>query len=119
MPSESVVSSGNRQVVFVAKPSGYFEPREIKIGEQFDGKVQVPAGLKPGEKVVKSGNFLIDSESKLGAAMQDMRASIALPVETQSYVPALFDALGWFGGGGLTASAGGAGPAQVAYATGE
>jgi RND family efflux transporter MFP subunit len=76
VPSESVLNSGNRQVVFVVKPDGYFEPREIKIGDQFDGEVQVLAGLKPGEKVVKSGNFLIDSESRLGAAMQQMMASM-------------------------------------------
>lgn len=76
VPSESVVNSGNRHVVFVVKPDGYFEPREIKTGDQFDGEVQVLAGLKPGEKVVKSGNFLIDSESRLGAAMQQMMASM-------------------------------------------
>ena len=76
VPSESVVNSGNRQVVFVVKPDGYFEPREIKTGDQFDGEVQVLAGLKPGEEVVKSGNFLIDSESRLGAAMQQMMASM-------------------------------------------
>jgi membrane fusion protein, copper/silver efflux system len=76
VPSESVLNSGNRQVVFVVKPDGYFEPREIKIGDQFNGEVQVLAGLKPGEKVVKSGNFLIDSESRLGAAMQQMMASM-------------------------------------------
>lgn len=76
VPSESVVNSGERQVVFVVKPDGYFEPREIKTGDQFDGEVQVLAGLKPGEEVVKSGNFLIDSESRLGAAMQQMMASM-------------------------------------------
>ena len=76
VPSESVVNSGNRQVVFVVKPDGYFEPREIKTGDQFDGQVQVLVGLKAGDKVVKSGNFLIDSESRLGAAMQQMMASM-------------------------------------------
>jgi RND family efflux transporter MFP subunit len=76
VPSESVVNSGNRQVVFVVKPDGHFEPREIRAGDQFDGEVQVLAGLKPGEEVVKSGNFLIDSESRLGAAMQQMMASM-------------------------------------------
>jgi RND family efflux transporter MFP subunit len=72
VPSEAVLNSGTRQVVFIAKPGGYFEPREIKVGDQFDGQYAVLAGLKPGEKIVASGNFLIDSESRLGAAMQGM-----------------------------------------------
>ena len=72
VPSEAVLNSGTRQVVFIAKPGGYFEPREIKVGDQFDGQYAVLAGLKPGEKIVASGNFLIDSESRLGSAMQGM-----------------------------------------------
>ncbi len=76
VPSEAVLNSGTRQVVFVAKPNGYFEPREIKVGDQFNGETVVLAGLKPGEKIVASGNFLIDSESRLGAAMQSMMASM-------------------------------------------
>lgn len=76
VPSDAVLNSGTRQVVFIAKPNGYFEPREIKIGEQFDGQTVVLAGLNPGEKIVSSGNFLIDSESRLGAAMQQMMASM-------------------------------------------
>ena len=76
VPSDAVLNSGTRQVVFIAKPNGYFEPRDIKIGEQFDGQTVVLAGLNPGEKIVSSGNFLIDSESRLGAAMQQMMASM-------------------------------------------
>ncbi len=76
VPSEAVLNSGTRQVVFIAKPNGYFEPRDIKIGDQFDGQTVVLAGLQPGEKIVASGNFLIDSESRLGAAMQQMMASM-------------------------------------------
>jgi len=76
VPSEAVLNSGTRQVVFVAKGNGYFEPRDIKIGDQFNGQTVVLAGLKPGEKIVASGNFLIDSESRLGAAMQQMSASM-------------------------------------------
>ena len=76
VPSQAVLNSGLKQVVFVAKPDGYFEPREIKIGDQYDGQTVVLAGLKPGEKIVASGNFLIDSESRLGAAMQQMEASM-------------------------------------------
>lgn len=72
VPSEAVLNSGTRQVVFISKPGGYFEPREIKVGAQFDGQYAVLAGLKPGEKIVASGNFLIDSESRLGSTQQGM-----------------------------------------------
>jgi multidrug efflux pump subunit AcrA (membrane-fusion protein) len=70
--SEAVLNSGTQQIVFLAKPNGYFEPREIKVGSQFEGQTVVLAGLSPGEKIVASGNFLIDSESRLGTAMQGM-----------------------------------------------
>jgi multidrug efflux pump subunit AcrA (membrane-fusion protein) len=76
VPSQAVLNSGARQVVFISKPDGYFEPREIKIGDQFNGQTVVLAGLKPGDTIVESGNFLIDSESRLGAAMQQMTASM-------------------------------------------
>jgi Cu(I)/Ag(I) efflux system membrane fusion protein len=79
VPSEAVLNSGTKQVVFIAKPGGYFEPREIKVGNQFDGQYAVLAGLEPGEKVVSSGNFLIDSESRLGDAMQSMPGMSAKP----------------------------------------
>ncbi len=82
VPSEAVLNSGTRQVVFIAKPGGYFEPREIKVGDQFDGQYAVLAGLKPGEKIVASGNFLIDSESRLGAAMQGMMAGMNMSSST-------------------------------------
>ncbi len=79
VPSEAVLNSGTRQVVFISKPGGYFEPREIKVGDQFDGQYAVLAGLTPGEKIVASGNFLIDSESQLGSAMQGMAGMSAAP----------------------------------------
>jgi multidrug efflux pump subunit AcrA (membrane-fusion protein) len=81
VPSEAVLNSGTSQVIFIAKPGGYFEPREIKVGDQFDGQYVVLAGLKPGEKIVASGNFLIDSESRLGSAMQGMAGMQAKPPE--------------------------------------
>ncbi len=65
VPQEAVLDSGKEQRVFVAKGDGYFEPRHITIGAKLDGKVVVLSGLKAGETVVSSGNFLIDSESRL------------------------------------------------------
>ncbi|MDT8069527.1 MAG: efflux RND transporter periplasmic adaptor subunit [Terriglobia bacterium] len=73
VPQEAVLDSGNEQVVFVARGDGYFEPRKIRVGPSLDGKVVVLAGLKPGESIVTSGNFLIDSESQLKDAMGGMK----------------------------------------------
>src|SRR6185503_16022931 len=63
----AVLDSGLRRVVFVDKGNGYFEPREVNTGRQFGDHVEVLSGLKVGERVVTSGNFLIDSESQLKA----------------------------------------------------
>lgn len=73
VPQEAVLDSGERQTVFVASGNGHFEPRLIKAGAQVDGKVVVLSGLKPGETIVSSGNFLIDSESQLKNAMEGMQ----------------------------------------------
>ena len=68
IPSEAVLDSGMRQIVFVARDGGVFEPREVEVGPVFDGQAAILRGIEPGEIVVSSGNFLIDSESKLSAA---------------------------------------------------
>jgi multidrug efflux pump subunit AcrA (membrane-fusion protein) len=73
VPQSAVLDSGERQTVFVALPDGYFEPREIKIGVKLDDKIAVLSGLRPGETIVTSGNFLIDSESRLKSAMGGMK----------------------------------------------
>ena len=67
IPAEAVLDSGTRKIVFVAKPDGVFEPREIQVGSKFDGRFVVSSGLQAGETIVTSGNFLIDSESRLSA----------------------------------------------------
>jgi len=72
VPAEAVLNSGTRQTVFVALGDGHFMPREIQVGPQVDGKYVVLSGLEPGETVVSSGTFLIDSESRLGSAMSQM-----------------------------------------------
>ena len=73
VPQEAVLDSGKEQRVFIAKGDGYFEPRHITIGAKLDGKVVVLSGLKAGETVVSSGNFLIDSESRLKGDMSSMQ----------------------------------------------
>ena len=65
VPSEAVIDTGVRQIVYVDKGDGYFEPREVTTGLKVDELVEVTGGLKAGEKVASSANFLIDSEAQL------------------------------------------------------
>jgi len=65
VPQEAVLDSGKHQVVYVDKGQGNFEPREVSLGMRSDGMAEVTKGLKAGERVASSANFLIDSEAKL------------------------------------------------------
>jgi len=76
IPSEAVIHSGERQLVFVAEGSGRFTPRQITSGVHLaEGRVQVLSGLAAGDDVVVSGQFLLDSESRLKEAIQKMMAA--------------------------------------------
>ena len=73
VPQEAVVDSGVRKVVFIALGQGKFEPREVKLGiESSENTFQVLDGLKEGEEVVISAQFMFDSESRLKEAIQKM-----------------------------------------------
>ncbi len=65
VPAEAVIDTGVRQIVYVDKGEGYFEPREVTTGLKVDELVEVTGGIKAGEKVASSANFLIDSEAQL------------------------------------------------------
>ncbi|HEY2731415.1 MAG TPA: efflux RND transporter periplasmic adaptor subunit [Polyangia bacterium] len=69
IPAEALVDTGESQYVFVAKAEGRFEPRLVRVGARTGDKVQVADGLAAGEIVVTTGNFLLDSESRLRAAI--------------------------------------------------
>lgn len=69
IPVDAVVDSGVRQIVFVDEGDGYLAPREALLGVRVDDYVEILEGAEDGEDVVTSGNFLIDSESKLKAAI--------------------------------------------------
>jgi membrane fusion protein, copper/silver efflux system len=71
----AVIDSGNRQVVLVDKGDGRFEPRPVKLGIRGDGFIEIREGLKDGEQVVTTANFLIDAESNLKAALQAFTAA--------------------------------------------
>jgi membrane fusion protein, copper/silver efflux system len=70
VPKEAVIDTGEAQYTFVARPGGRFEPRALRLGTRTEDKVQVLAGLGEGETVVTTGNFLIDSESRLRSAIE-------------------------------------------------
>jgi Cu(I)/Ag(I) efflux system membrane fusion protein len=70
VPDSAIIDSGTRQFVLVAKGDGRFEPRAVKLGRRGESYSEITKGIKPGEEVVTSANFLIDAESNLKAALQ-------------------------------------------------
>lgn len=80
VPISALIDSGNRQVVIVDRGEGRFEPRPVKVGMRGDGYVEIAEGIKAGENVVVSANFLIDAESNLKAALSGFTADA--PKET-------------------------------------
>lgn len=79
VPVSAVIDSGTRQIVLIEKGAGRFEPREVKLGARTDSHVEVLDGVKEGESVVVSANFLIDAESNLKAAIGGFSAAPAAP----------------------------------------
>jgi Cu(I)/Ag(I) efflux system membrane fusion protein len=73
VPSEAIIRSGTREQIFVQREPGKFEPRNVTIGINSAGWTEVRSGVEPGEDVVVSAQFLIDSESKLREAAAKMR----------------------------------------------
>ena len=74
VPESAVIDSGERQMVIVDRGDGRFEPRDVKLGHKGDGYVEVMSGLEDGESIVVNGNFLIDAESNLQAALKGLTA---------------------------------------------
>jgi len=72
VPEDAVMDSGTMQMVFVDRGQGHFESRHIQAGSKVQGYYEVLSGLKEGERVVTSANFLIDSESRLQGSMGGM-----------------------------------------------
>ena len=75
IPDSAIMDSGTRQVVFVDKGEGRFEPREVKAGVRSEGKTQVLSGLNVQDRVVIKANFLLDSESRLSALIDAAMAA--------------------------------------------
>jgi hypothetical protein len=72
VPEDAVMHAGTRDIVFVADANGYFTPKTVKLGTKAQGYYEVLQGLAANEEVVTSGNFLVDSESKLNAVLSQM-----------------------------------------------
>lgn len=73
IPADAVLESGERSLVFVYLGNGQLEWREVKTGVKTDDWIEILEGVKEGEKVVASANFLLDSESQLKAAVGGMK----------------------------------------------
>jgi Cu(I)/Ag(I) efflux system membrane fusion protein len=72
VPLEAVIPTGTRNLVFVNRGDGSFIPREVVVGARGDSLVEIRQGLKPGDEVVASATYLLDSETNLAAAMQGL-----------------------------------------------
>ena len=72
VPSEALVRTGRRNIAFVVVKEGRFRPVEVQVGAESDGKTEVLSGLSEGDRVVASGQFLIDSEASLQNVLSAM-----------------------------------------------
>jgi len=95
IPASAAFHSGNKNLVFVYRGEGNIEPREVELGPQVGDQIVVAKGLKQGEEIVTSANFLIDSEAQLQAAAgafvppppgAGQAASMNSPAQQQAHV---------------------------------
>ncbi|MFA5951165.1 MAG: efflux RND transporter periplasmic adaptor subunit [Hyphomicrobium sp.] len=75
VPASAIIDSGSRQVALIDLGDGRYEPRQVELGRRGDGFIEILSGVSGGERVVVNGNFLIDSESNLQAALKSFTAS--------------------------------------------
>ena len=101
VPSEAVIRTGTRSLVMIAQPGGRYAPAEVRIGREGDGRTEVLAGLSEGEKVVASGQFLIDSEASLSgvrarpvSGSPAMASALPAPQPQPPKTPALYESVG-------------------------
>jgi RND family efflux transporter MFP subunit len=76
VPVDAILDSGLKKTVFVERDKGFFEPRRVKTGWSLGERAEIVEGLEPGEHIVVSGNFLIDSESRMRLAAAGMFGEI-------------------------------------------
>lgn len=90
VPSEAVIRTGRRTLVMLARGGGRYIPAEIRVGREADGRTEVLAGLSAGEKVVASGQFLLDSEASLSGLQA---RPLGAPVSPKA-APAVYESVG-------------------------
>jgi Cu(I)/Ag(I) efflux system membrane fusion protein len=89
IPDEAVLDSGTRKIVFIDKGEGRYAPVEVKVGGKFDNYYEILSGLSPGERIIASASFLLDSESRLTEAMGAMAGMPGMEMgDAQKKVPA-------------------------------
>jgi Cu(I)/Ag(I) efflux system membrane fusion protein len=77
VPADAVIFSGRRKTVFVEIEEGVYEPRRVETGRRVGDRIEITSGIAPSERIVVSGNFLIDSESRLQAAAQGIYGAMS------------------------------------------
>ena len=75
IPVSAVMPTGTRNLVFINKGEGKLEPRIVQLGSKYGDAYEVQGGLREGEQVIASANFLIDAESKVQQAVKDFEPS--------------------------------------------
>jgi Cu(I)/Ag(I) efflux system membrane fusion protein len=90
VPSEAVIRTGTRALVMLALPGGRFQPAEVQLGAESDDRTEILSGLSEGEKVVASGQFLIDSEASLAG----VQARTAVPASAPAATPTVHRSVG-------------------------
>lgn len=88
IPASGVLQSGTHQIVFVDRGNGFLEPRAVELGERAADQFIVRNGLKQGDRVVTSANFLVDSESQLQAAIGAFAPGAPANAESANSAPA-------------------------------
>ncbi|MBX3624157.1 MAG: efflux RND transporter periplasmic adaptor subunit [Rhizobacter sp.] len=93
VPSDAVIRTGQRAVVYVVTAPGRYEPVEVRVGREFGSQLEVLQGLQPGQQVVVSGQFLIDSEASMrGVAPRAAASGASAPQPSAS--PAMHEGSG-------------------------
>jgi len=75
VPTEAVIKTGTRSIIVVADDATHFRPTRVRIGAEYGGRSEILEGLTLGQKIVASGQFLIDSEANLRAAFDNLAGS--------------------------------------------
>jgi Cu(I)/Ag(I) efflux system membrane fusion protein/cobalt-zinc-cadmium efflux system membrane fusion protein len=86
IPASGVLQAGTREIAFIDRGQGHLEPRVLQTGPQMDDSIVVLSGLQPGDRIVSSANFLVDSEAQLQSVLNSF-SPLPQPVATGSGAP--------------------------------